>query len=452
MHIWSRGQVIPLFRKGPRRAIVLGGGGAKGAYQIGVWKAFRRLGLPFHVVTGTSVGALNGALMAQGDFAAAKSLWETLTNDQVLTDVPALEENQPGSALAAYRTYIQNFFRKGGADPAPLETLVRCLLQEDKLRSAKVQYGMVTVDMATLKPVERLIQDIPVGMAADYILASAACFPAFQPKEIDGKKYIDGGYYDLLPVELALTAQPPVEEIFVVDIDGLGIRRTTPASVPVTTIRSYWDLGSMFLFCPAQAKRNIRLGFFDTYKALGRYDGHAYTFYPGQEKLLEQNSQQIAGNLFVTVLEALPKVGRKQLERLVEERIARATAHRKGIAAQRGLLLVAAELAGELLGLDPTQLYTIHQFNQQLNRHLLRARQENTSDAILAALRQLPLSKLGSALTQLTSGTLLQLSMDAIRQNLMGGESFLKAELLALTTPRHWLAALYLVVLEQQML
>ena len=44
-----------------KRAIVLSGGGAKGAYQIGVWKALRKLKLNYSIVTGTSVGALNGA-------------------------------------------------------------------------------------------------------------------------------------------------------------------------------------------------------------------------------------------------------------------------------------------------------------------------------------------------------------------------------------------------------
>lgn len=48
-----------------KRAIVLSGGGARGAYQIGVWKALRELNIKYDIITGTSVGALNGALMIQ---------------------------------------------------------------------------------------------------------------------------------------------------------------------------------------------------------------------------------------------------------------------------------------------------------------------------------------------------------------------------------------------------
>ena len=58
-----------------KRAIVLGGGGSKGAYQIGAWRALRELGVDYHIITGTSIGACNGALMVQGDYERALELW-----------------------------------------------------------------------------------------------------------------------------------------------------------------------------------------------------------------------------------------------------------------------------------------------------------------------------------------------------------------------------------------
>ena len=57
------------------RAVVLSGGGSKGSYQIGVWKALRKLKIKYDIVTGTSVGALNGALMVQNKFHKACKLW-----------------------------------------------------------------------------------------------------------------------------------------------------------------------------------------------------------------------------------------------------------------------------------------------------------------------------------------------------------------------------------------
>ena len=53
------------------KALVLSGGGSKGAYQIGAWKALKKLHIKFDIVTGTSVGALNGALVTQKSYRKA---------------------------------------------------------------------------------------------------------------------------------------------------------------------------------------------------------------------------------------------------------------------------------------------------------------------------------------------------------------------------------------------
>src|SRR5438034_4915123 len=68
-----------------RIGLVLAGGGGKGAYQIGCWKALRAVGLTsFTVISGTSVGALNGALITMGDFDKALKLWTDLEPRRVL--------------------------------------------------------------------------------------------------------------------------------------------------------------------------------------------------------------------------------------------------------------------------------------------------------------------------------------------------------------------------------
>ena len=59
-------------------AVVLSGGGAKGAYQIGVWRALRKLNIKYDIITGTSVGALNGAMMVTGDYKRAYKIWKNL--------------------------------------------------------------------------------------------------------------------------------------------------------------------------------------------------------------------------------------------------------------------------------------------------------------------------------------------------------------------------------------
>ena len=436
-----------------RRAVVLGGGGAKGAYQVGVWRAFRELGMGFHVVTGTSVGALNGALMAQGSYREAVEMWEEVSNDRILADVPPVKEDRPDSVREAYRAYIREIFRSGGVDASPLEERVRQLLDESRLRGSGVIYGIVTVAMDTLKPVELFAHEIPQGMLADYMMASAACFPAFRPRKIGDKKYIDGGYHDVLPVELALRASPPVDEIYAVDIDGIGIRRNTRTCVPVHTIRCLWDLGSMLIFEKNQSRRNMALGYLDGLKALGGCDGRAYAFRKGQKCILEERYLETMKEIYSGIFDAMPDTVRGQAERLVGMRLTDAAVRRKAGTPDGGeLLLACAELAGELLDVVPTEMYTVETFNAQLLQSLEMARGESAGEAMAQAVKHLPVTKLGEALRELTQGAVLQLCMETVKQSLMGGEPLLGPELLAVAAPRQMLAALYLWALKREQL
>lgn len=67
--------------------LVFAGGGGKGAYQIGVWKALRETGLDNYVsaAAGTSVGGLNAALFLQGDYEKAEDIWKNISPDQILS-------------------------------------------------------------------------------------------------------------------------------------------------------------------------------------------------------------------------------------------------------------------------------------------------------------------------------------------------------------------------------
>ena len=61
-----------------KTAFVLSGGGSRGAYEIGVWKALKELGVEIDMVFGTSVGAINGAMVAQDEPELAEKLWKQM--------------------------------------------------------------------------------------------------------------------------------------------------------------------------------------------------------------------------------------------------------------------------------------------------------------------------------------------------------------------------------------
>ncbi len=250
------------------RGLVLAGGGARGSYQVGVWRALTELGWQPGVITGTSVGCLNGAMFALGLYETARDMWLSIRSQDVM-ELPAAD-----SGLGGLGSALRQFVADGGLDVSPLEGIVDLVLDEDALRAAPVRFGLVTVEKRGLRPRELTLDEIPPGKVKDYLLASAACFPAMQAREIDGVEYLDGGYADNMPT--ALAARMGAEELVCVDLEGLGITRPNRTGLPTTTVRSHWELGDLLRFDPVLARRNIELGYYDTLRAFGRLRGAAY--------------------------------------------------------------------------------------------------------------------------------------------------------------------------------
>ena len=142
-----------------KTAVVLAGGGSRGAYQIGAWKAMRELGIDYQLVTGTSVGALNGALMVQQDFDRALSVWENLSFQDVVGDM--LKDKTDLSDRQLTRIFAREALGKGGADISALEHFIDSLVDETRFRSSDIDFALVTVEYPTLKPLEMEKKDIP---------------------------------------------------------------------------------------------------------------------------------------------------------------------------------------------------------------------------------------------------------------------------------------------------
>lgn len=81
--------------------LVLSGGGGKGAYELGVWKALVEMKLDkyIEVISGTSIGAFNAALFAQGDMDNAQALWDEVTMEK-LVPMTKMDLLKKGVALA----------------------------------------------------------------------------------------------------------------------------------------------------------------------------------------------------------------------------------------------------------------------------------------------------------------------------------------------------------------
>lgn len=273
--------------------LVLAGGGGKGAYQIGAYKALREMDIELEAVAGTSVGALNGALIAQGSFDKALELWSNINVDQVMkVDPDFFKEliNPNISDLMLKRetmvNHIAGIIKNKGFDISPLIELLSDMVDETKIRNSPIDFGLVTVSLSDHKPLEYFIKDIPEGKLLDYMLASSY-LPCFSPMQLDGKRFIDGGFYNNFPVNLMI--KKGIKNIIAIDLHAVGRKKhTNVKNINYIYIEPSGDTGKMLEFDAAQSRRNIKMGYLDTLRAFGRYHGDSYYFidYPDDETIL----------------------------------------------------------------------------------------------------------------------------------------------------------------------
>ena len=322
----------------PRRALVLAGGGARGSYQVGVWRALTELGWNPQIITGTSVGSLNGAMFALDLYETARDMWTSIRSQDVM-ELPEETRN-----LTELHQFLRDVVRAGGMDVTPLEEIVERVLDEDALRASPIRFGLVTVEKRGLKPRELPLEEIPKGKVKDYLLASAACFPALRAKQIDGVQFLDGGYRDNMPTGLA--QKMGAEELVCVDLEGVGITLPNRTGLPTTMVRSYWELGDILHFDPDTARRNIELGYYDTLRAFGRLRGCAYAVAKN-----EQTAQDAAA--FRQRFDTVQKAVKAKYPVTLTADLA------LNLANMQDAELAPLEAAAEDVGVDPTRYYTV---------------------------------------------------------------------------------------------
>ena len=322
----------------PRRALVLAGGGARGSYQVGVWRALTELGWNPQIITGTSVGSLNGAMFALDLYETARDMWTSIRSQDVM-ELPEETRN-----LTELHQFLRDVVRAGGMDVTPLEEIVERVLDEDALRASPIRFGLVTVEKRGLKPRELPLEEIPKGKVKDYLLASAACFPALRAKQIDGVQFLDGGYRDNMPT--ALAQKMGAEELVCVDLEGVGITLPNRTGLPTTMVRSYWELGDILHFDSDTARRNIELGYYDTLRAFGRLRGCAYAVAKN-----EQTAQDAAA--FRQRFDAVQKAVKAKYPVTLTADLALKLAN------MQDAELAPLEAAAEDVGVDPTRYYTV---------------------------------------------------------------------------------------------
>lgn len=269
--------------------LVLAGGGGKGPYELGVWKALFEYNLDKEIthVSGTSVGALNAALFAQGDYFKAEKIWKSI-NPEVVLKPKGLENLKQGL----------NFFKNAGLVGIPVATLneLKKILSKAKAEGvfstqglAKIideEVNLSTISLGAIVAYATCVKkegwtkkyfklnDQPIENIKNIVLASSSLPFVFDSYTIEGDEYVDGGIPkigDNIPI------QPLYDEgvrfLIVVHLsqDGLINCKDFPDAT-IIEITPQEDQGDLFTgtldFSPEGIERRITQGYLDAKRIL----------------------------------------------------------------------------------------------------------------------------------------------------------------------------------------
>ena len=223
----------------PRTAFVLGGGGALGAVEVGMLGALLERGITPDLVLGTSVGALNGAFVAQdptpGVVDRLTELWEGVADSS--------REVYGDSPLRAVRRAVATGTHVWSSKP--LATRLREELGEVTFADLAVPLQVCAAHS------ERAAEHwFDTGDVVDAVVASAAVPGLLPPKEIDGEHYLDGGIVNSVP--LARAHQLGASRVFVLQVG----RMERPLSAP----RRPWDVARVSFEIARRHRFNREMG------------------------------------------------------------------------------------------------------------------------------------------------------------------------------------------------
>ncbi|MBR3230129.1 MAG: patatin-like phospholipase family protein [Bacilli bacterium] len=342
--------------------LVLSGGGSKGAYEIGVYKALKRLHIKPKVVTGTSIGAVCGVFVTQKDLRGALKYWKKLSFSTMYReeDFPKIEDQ---NLAKVYKQYIKAFLNDGGLDTSKMKDMFDLYFKPRKFFKSDIDYGLVTYNLSKRKPVFMTKKDLTKDNTKDYVLASASCYPAFKPYIINDELFVDGGYHDNLPINLAIDLG--ATKIIAVDLRAVGFKtKVKDESVEITYIAPKNKLASFLVFGKNKAYENIKYGYNDTMKTFGKLDGDIFTF---KKRNLIKNYNKY-NDLYEEYLnEIFDESNSKIINKLFNSPLFKEILNRKTLYKNFNKIV---EKAGKIFKFEESNIYDIYSYNKGLLKEI----------------------------------------------------------------------------------
>jgi len=250
-----------------RVVLVLQGGGALGAYQAGVYQAIYEASIDVQWICGTSIGAINGALIAgnppERRVERLREFWEAVTKPPIkVPNVPWFAELPWGNGHARYWTNRMSSFATmfHGApdffsprpfpplnseaespdlvsyyDTAPLKATLGRLVDFDLINSSLARFSVAATNVRSGAPV--YFDNRAQTITSAHVMASASLPPGFPPTEIDGEYYWDGGVVSNSPMQYVIDDRPRYSAL-VFQVDLWDARGDVPLDIPSANLRA----------------------------------------------------------------------------------------------------------------------------------------------------------------------------------------------------------------------
>lgn len=380
--------------KNKRFGLVFEGGGTRGAYEIGVWKAIEELNIQIDAVVGTSIGAINGALFAQKDLEKALEIWNNIRYSKVIEIedrlMLSLENNQLRNlSISDAIKGVSEIVKNKGLDITPLKKLLEEVIDEEVIRKSPVDFGLTTFNLTDMQAEEHMIDDIKPNCLVGYLLASSY-LPAFKAERIFGKRFIDGAFHNVAPISMLVNKG--YKDIIVVRIHGVGIEKAyDDRDVNVIEIKAREDLGGLLEFDVEKIKKNIHLGYYDAKRIFMNGSGKKYFLsdHHTEAYFLKQFLKLSKRSVVRTLLDIGGKSsirGYKHKERLICEVLLPLIGKElklKKDASYEDIYVELLENAAELLKIERFKHYTFKELKMLVNQEVEEGNLETEKDKAL---------------------------------------------------------------------
>ena len=223
------------------------------------------------------MGALNGALVCMGDVEKAEDIWKQMTFSTVMDiDDDWMERLfQKEMSLREFLNEVKTLLKDGGVDITPLRQLIHETIDEEAIRRSGKEFCLLTFSLSEFRELDLEMEEIPEGMLEDFLLASAYLI-GFKNERIHGKKYIDGGVVNNVP--LGSLVKRGYKDIIEVRIYGPGRepRVRMPDDGVKYEIAPRVKLGSIIEFSGKRSRQNLMIGYYDAKRMVYGLEGFIY--------------------------------------------------------------------------------------------------------------------------------------------------------------------------------